>query len=82
MECVQLETEIAAQDFVAQKAGFTRFFQRFFETIIYFENFAVNIVVAHAATHGVSRNSHTFNDNMWVKAKDIAVFERTRFAFV
>ncbi len=82
MERMQLEAEIRTQDLVTQEASRTGLFQRFFKTLIDFEHFTVDVVVAHGNTHGVGCNGHAFDHDVRVETQDIAVFESAGFALV
>ncbi len=82
MEGVQLEAEVRTEQLVTQKARGARFFQRFFETLVDFEDLAVDVVVADADAHGIGRDRHAFNHDVRIETQDVAVLERTGFAFV
>ena len=82
MRGVQLEAESAAQNVVAQIAGSTGFFEGRFKALVGVENFAVDVVVAHADAHGISRDDHAFDHRVGVVLHDVAVFASARLAFV
>ncbi|KAG0775049.1 hypothetical protein G6F22_013596 [Rhizopus arrhizus] len=82
VERVQLEAEIRTQQLVAQEAGGARLFQRFFEALVDFEDFAVDVVVADADAHGVGRDRHAFNHDVRIEAQDVAVLAGARLGFV
>ena len=79
---VQLEAVAAAQDLVAQEAGGAGLFQGFFEALVHLEDFAMDVVVAHADAHRVGRDDHAFDDDVRVELQDVTVLAGTRLALV
>ena len=79
---MQLEAEFAAEYFVTEKTRRARFFDGFFKALVDIPDFAVNVVVAHGNTHGVSGNRHALDHAMRVVTHDVAIFKRARLAFV
>ena len=79
---VEIETEIGAENIVAQETRGTRLFQRCFEALVGFPDFAVNVVVAHLDTHGIGGDGHALDQLVRVEANDVAVLEGARLAFV
>jgi hypothetical protein len=80
--CMQLKTEFTALNALTQKTCGACFGQRSFKAFVGLENFAVNVVVTDVDAHGVSRNGHAFNYDVWIELHDVAVFASTGFAFV
>src|SRR5690606_14114823 len=82
MERVQLEGELRAEDALAEPARRASFIYRRFEKGVGIPDLAVDVVVADADAHRVSRDRHAFDDDVRVVAQDVAILERARLAFV
>src|SRR5690606_20984203 len=59
-----------------------RLFECLFEAFVDLEDFAVDVVVAHADAHGISGDGHALDHDVRVEAQDVTVFESTWLAFV
>ena len=79
---MQLEAEVRAHDVVAQKACSTRLVKGRFKAFVGLENFAVDVVVAHADAHGIGCNGHAFDHDVRVVLQDFTVFASTRLTLV
>src|SRR5690606_7954834 len=79
---VQLEIEARTQDVLAEETGGTGLPERLFEALVDFKGFAENVVVSLGDAHGIRSHGHAFAHDVRIEAQDIAVFERTGFAFV
>ena len=79
---VQVETEIRAQNVVAQITGGARLFAGLLHAFVGFEDFAMHVVVAGLDAHGVGGDRHAFDELMRVEAQDVPVLAGARLAFV
>ena len=82
MKRMQFKIELRAQNIIAEHTCGARFIERLFKAVVHLKDFAVNIVIANRDPHRVGRNRHALNHDMGVQAQNIAIFKRTRFAFV
>ena len=79
---VQLEAERRAKDVVAEVARGARLVQGLLEALVVRPDLAVNVVVADRYAHRIGGDRHALDHDVRVVAQDVAVLERSGFAFV
>ena len=82
MMVVQVEAEVAAQNFVADEAGSVRLFEGLLTALVAIPDFPVDVVITTPAAHRVGGDHHAFDQHVWVVAQDVAVLEGSGLAFV
>jgi len=78
----QFEVESGTKNILADETGGARFVERFLEAFVDFPDFAVHIVVAAVGAHREGGDRHAFDHRVRIEPHDVAVLERSRFAFV
>ena len=79
---IELVAELRAEDVLAHIPGVVGFLQRLLELLVGFPDFAVDVVVAGARAHCITRDHHTLDHQVRVVAQEIAVLAGAGLAFV
>ncbi|AKU67404.1 hypothetical protein ADJ79_09595 [Ottowia sp. oral taxon 894] len=79
---IQLKTEVAVHNILANIAGLARLLQSRLESFINLKDFSVNIIVSTGSANCKSSDSHPFNNNMRVMHQNFTILAGSRLAFV